>query len=58
MDPVPPRIQAQLDANERLMQQLGSYATPTIFYKDDDGDLQSAQGAPSAQMLATILGPR
>lgn len=58
MDPIPPRIQSQLDANERLMQQLGSYATPTIFYKDDDGDLQSAQGAPSAQMLAAILGRR
>ena len=58
MDPIPAKIRAQLDANEQLMQQLGSYATPTIFYKDDDGDLQSVQGAPQPQMLAGILGPR
>ncbi|MCL4316545.1 MAG: thiol:disulfide interchange protein DsbG [Gammaproteobacteria bacterium] len=49
-------VRAQLDANQKLMQQLGSFATPTIFYKDASGNLQKIQGAPSAEMLTTILG--
>lgn len=52
------KIRAQLDANQKLMQQLGSSATPTIFYKDASGNLQKLQGAPSAEMLTKIMGPR
>ena len=55
---IPEKIRAQLDANQRLMQQLGSSATPTIFYKDASGKLQKMQGAPSGEMLRKILGPR
>lgn len=51
-------VRAQLDANQKLMQQLGSSATPTIFYKDASGNLQKMQGAPSAEMLAKMMGPR
>ncbi len=51
-------VQDQLDANQQLMQQLGSSATPTIFYKDAGGKLQKVQGAPSAEKLVNILGPR
>jgi thiol:disulfide interchange protein DsbG len=51
-------VRTQLDANQKLMQQLGSSATPTIFYKDASGNLQKMQGAPSAEMLAKIMGPR
>ncbi|MHB8951082.1 MAG: thiol:disulfide interchange protein DsbG [Rhodoferax sp.] len=55
---IPPKVSAQLDANYKLMQQLGFAATPTILYKDDDGYLKGMQGAPSADMLNQILGPR
>jgi thiol:disulfide interchange protein DsbG len=51
-------VRAQLDANQKLMQQLGASATPTIFYKDASGNLQKIQGAPSAEMLTKIMGPR
>lgn len=51
------QIGARLDANQNLMQQLGSTATPTLFYKDASGNLQNIQGAPQAQMLAKIFGP-
>lgn len=51
-------VREQLDTNQKLMQQLGSFATPTIFYKDADGNLQKVQGAPSAEMLTKVLGPR
>ncbi|NMM38299.1 MAG: thiol:disulfide interchange protein DsbG [Glaciimonas sp.] len=55
---VPEKNRTQLDANQKLMQQLGSSATPTIFYKDASGNLQKMQGAPSAEMLAKMMGPR
>lgn len=55
---IPATIGAQLNANQKLMQQLGASATPTIFYKDASGKLQMMQGAPSAEMLAKIMGPR
>ncbi len=51
-------VRAQLDANQKLMQQLGASATPTILYKDASGNLQKIQGAPSAETLTKILGPR
>lgn len=55
---VPEKTRTQLDANQKLMQQLGSSATPTIFYKDASGNLQKMQGAPPAEMLSKIMGPR
>lgn len=55
---VPEQIRAQLDANQKLMQQLGASATPTIFYKDASGNLQKMQGAPPAEMLVKIMDPR
>jgi len=58
LDQISAQISAQLDANQNLMQQLGSSATPTVFYKDASGNLQKVEGAPQAQMLAKIFGPR
>lgn len=58
LDQISASVRAQLDANQKLMQQLGASATPTIFYKDASGNLQKIQGAPSAEMLTKILGPR
>jgi len=55
---MPEKIRTQLDLNQKLMQQLGAAATPTIFYKDASGTLQKLQGAPSGEMLAKIMGPR
>lgn len=55
---ISPGVSAQLDANFKLMQQLGFAATPAILYKDDDGYLKGMKGAPSADMLNRILGPR
>lgn len=40
------------------MQQLGFSDTPTTLYKDTNGNLQNMQGAPSAEMLSRVLGPR
>lgn len=58
LEQIPAKVRAQLDANAKLMQQLGSSATPTVLYKDERGLLQQIQGAPSAQALDRIMGPR
>jgi thiol:disulfide interchange protein DsbG len=58
LNPIPAQVRTQLDANARLMEQLGSSATPSIFFKDAGGRLQKMQGAPSTEKLVQILGPR
>ena len=58
LDKIPAEIQAKLASNMALMEELGLSATPAIFYLDKDGELQQQQGAPSAEMLGEILGPR
>lgn len=55
---IPADVQAKLDANMRLMDELELSATPAIFYMDDKGELQQQQGAPSPDKLAKILGPK
>lgn len=53
---ISPKVRAQLDANQQLMQQLGFSGTPATLYKDADGKLQNVEGAPSAEMLVKIMG--
>jgi thiol:disulfide interchange protein DsbG len=55
---IPAEIQAKLDANMKLMEELELSATPAIFYLDDKGQLQQQQGAPSPDKLGKILGPK
>jgi thiol:disulfide interchange protein DsbG len=54
---IAPKTRAQLDANEKLMQELGFSATPTVLYKDGAGLLQTTQGAPAKDKLTEMLGP-
>lgn len=58
LDQISVTVRQQLDANQLLMQQLGLSATPAILYKDANGNLQKMQGAPSAERLVSIFGPR
>src|SRR5471030_2145217 len=53
---IPADVQAKLDANMKLMEDLELSATPSIFYLDENGDLQQQQGAPSPDKLVKILG--
>nr|WP_133750171.1 thiol:disulfide interchange protein DsbG [Pseudomonas sp. LP_7_YM] len=58
MSSIPKDIQARLDANLKLMEEMGLSSTPAIFYKDENGHLQQQQGAPRPDVLAKIMGPR
>ncbi|SEJ02243.1 thiol:disulfide interchange protein DsbG [Pseudomonas sp. NFR16] len=55
---IPKDIQAKLDGNMKLMEDMGLSATPSIFYKDESGHLQQQQGAPRPDVLAKIMGPK
>ena len=41
---IPAEVEAKLDANMKLMDELELSATPAIFYLDDKGGLQQQQG--------------
>ncbi|MFK3800069.1 MULTISPECIES: thiol:disulfide interchange protein DsbG [unclassified Pseudomonas] len=58
MATIPKDIQAKLDANMKLMDDMGLSATPSIFYKDENGQVQQQQGAPRPEVLAKMMGPR
>jgi thiol:disulfide interchange protein DsbG len=55
---IPADIQAKLDGNMELMNQMGLSATPSIFYLDDKGQMQQIQGAPQGKALEEMLGPK
>ncbi|WP_116810112.1 thiol:disulfide interchange protein DsbG [Steroidobacter cummioxidans] len=49
-------VQAKLDANERLMHQLGIQGTPGILFRDERGIVQSRSGMPAPEDMRTVLG--
>ncbi|SDY95728.1 thiol:disulfide interchange protein DsbG [Pseudomonas sp. NFIX28] len=55
---IPAEVQAKLDANMALMDELELSATPAIFYMDAKGELQQQQGAPAPDKLGKIFGPK
>ncbi|MCY1295585.1 Thiol:disulfide interchange protein DsbG [compost metagenome] len=55
---IPADIQEQLDANLALMGELGTAATPAIFYRDGEGHLKMQQGLPPPEGLGDIFGRR
>jgi thiol:disulfide interchange protein DsbG len=58
LEQIPASIRTKLDANQNLMEQLGSSATPAIFYKGESGNLEKLEGAPAPEALPKVLGPR
>lgn len=48
----------QLDENQQLMANLGASGTPAILYLDPTGMLQMHPGAPQAEQLIELFGPR
>lgn len=57
MEPVPARIQNEIDANERLMAKLGLRATPAFAWRGPSGELETRTGIPQGG-LDRMLGPR
>jgi thiol:disulfide interchange protein DsbG len=57
LDDPPADIVKEIGGNTDLMQKLGFYATPTIVYRDQDGNVAVKQGVPQgAQAMAEVMG--
>lgn len=55
---ISPEIAGKLDANQRLMVQMGFQGTPGILFKDEKGHVQRRSGMPQGDDLQAVLGPR
>ncbi|MCD1647323.1 thiol:disulfide interchange protein DsbG [Marinobacter adhaerens] len=51
------RGKAQVEANNRLMSDLGVSATPGIYYKDGNGNVRMRLGLPPESELNRIMNP-
>lgn len=58
MGKIPAHVQAKLDTNMKLMEDMGLSATPAIFYFDGQGQMQQQQGAPRPEILNQMMGPK
>lgn len=56
VEKVSAEVQAQLDANQRLMEQLGFQGTPGILFRDETGVVRSRSGMPAPEDMRTVLG--
>lgn len=56
MGKIPAAAQAELDANEQLMESLQLRATPALIWQGDKGEVQTRTGAPDGA-LAAAFGP-
>ncbi|MDX1464607.1 MAG: thiol:disulfide interchange protein DsbG [Halomonas sp.] len=52
----PREIEEQVRANNQRFERLGLIATPTTYYRRDDGRLEQVQGAPQEARLIELMG--
>ncbi|MFG6157333.1 thiol:disulfide interchange protein DsbG [Halomonas sp. 1390] len=52
----PREIEERVRANNQLFESLGLMATPTTYYRGDDGRLEQVQGAPQEARLIEMMG--
>lgn len=52
----PREIEEQVRANNQRFESLGLMATPTTYYRRDDGRLERVQGAPQEPRLIDMMG--
>lgn len=55
-DDIPDAAREKVAANNELMESLGYFATPTILYKKDNGEVGVKQGLPQGEEVEAILG--
>ncbi|MBC8742044.1 thioredoxin fold domain-containing protein [Paraburkholderia sp. UCT31] len=57
IDPIPVSVaaEAKIDANGKLMADMGFSGTPTVLYKDASGAYVALQGMPTLSQLPKIL---
>ena len=51
------QIRQRLDANQRLMTELGFRGTPALMFRDQEGIVQRRSGMPQGADLDAVMGP-
>jgi len=55
-DSIPASSEARVEANNALMTRLGIRGTPSVYYRDDNGDIRLARGLPRGERLVEVMG--
>lgn len=55
-DRLPAEAQQTVQSNNELMSQLGIRGTPSVFYRDADGNIRLARGLPRGERLDEVMG--
>jgi thiol:disulfide interchange protein DsbG len=55
---ITPALANKLDANQRLMIELGFQGTPGILFRDPQGIVQRVSGMPQGDDMEKVMGPR
>lgn len=55
-DSLTDEAQTQVQQNNELMSQLGIRGTPSVFYRNEDGELALARGLPRDETLDAVMG--
>lgn len=55
---ISPALANKLDANQRLMLELGFQGTPGILFRDRHGVVQRVSGMPQGEDMEKVMGPR
>lgn len=56
LDDLPASARTEVERNNRLMHDMGYYATPTIIYRNEEGRIRQKQGQPRGETLTRIMG--
>ena len=55
-DPIPASAASVVQANNELMTRLGIRGTPSVYYRDGDGEIRLARGLPRGERLIDVMG--
>ncbi|RZU98039.1 thiol:disulfide interchange protein DsbG [Spiribacter vilamensis] len=55
-DPIPESTASIVEANNQLMSRLGIRGTPSVYYRDQDGEIRLARGLPRDDRLIDVMG--
>lgn len=56
LESVAPKIRAEIEANQTLMNHLNAFATPAIVYRDEQGTVHMLLGLPDQETMEAIFG--
>lgn len=55
-DPIPESASSTVQSNNELMSRLGIRGTPSVYYRDENGDIRLARGLPRDERLTAVMG--